>query len=80
MSCRRNVHKPTSYVRNLEVRLLNLLMTPKYFANIQKFKIVKIYKKDMESLQKWTQDWQMQFNTDKCKVMHIGTLEDTLID
>ena len=26
----------------------------------------------MELLQKWSIDWQMQFNPDKCKVMHIG--------
>jgi hypothetical protein len=27
---------------------------------------------DLDDLQKWTDDWQLQFNTKKCKVMHLG--------
>ena len=27
---------------------------------------------DLESLDKWSRTWQIQFNTEKCKVMHIG--------
>jgi len=27
---------------------------------------------DLDSLLKWSQDWQMTFNTDRCKVMYIG--------
>ena len=27
---------------------------------------------DFESLDKWSRTWQIQFNTGKCKVMHIG--------
>jgi len=27
---------------------------------------------DLRSLCNWSQDWQMLFNVDKCKVMHIG--------
>lgn len=27
---------------------------------------------DLDSLCKWADDWQMCFNTDKCKVMHTG--------
>jgi len=29
-------------------------------------------KQDLRSLCKWSQDWQMLFNVDKCKIMHIG--------
>jgi len=27
---------------------------------------------DLDSLQSWSDTWQMKFNADKCKVMHIG--------
>jgi len=27
---------------------------------------------DLDALEKWSQDWQLKFNADKCKVMHIG--------
>ena len=27
---------------------------------------------DLVNLGKWSQDWLMLFNVDKCKVMHIG--------
>jgi len=27
---------------------------------------------DLTKLYNWSQDWQMDFNIDKCKVMHIG--------
>ena len=26
----------------------------------------------MESLQKWSEEWQLKFNSTKCKVMHLG--------
>lgn len=29
-------------------------------------------KKDLEILECWSKDWQMQFNLSKCKVMHLG--------
>ena len=27
---------------------------------------------DLVKLQNWSRDWQMEFNSDKCTVMHIG--------
>ena len=27
---------------------------------------------DLDSLQSWSEVWQLKFNPDKCKVMHIG--------
>ena len=32
----------------------------------------EILRTDIVRLQNWTHDWQMEFNSDKCKVMHIG--------
>ena len=27
---------------------------------------------DLDRLQLWSNTWQLRFNTDKCKVMHVG--------
>ena len=32
----------------------------------------EILRDDIVKLQKWSHDWQVEFNSDKCKVMHIG--------
>ena len=32
----------------------------------------EILKGDLATLQNWSHDWQMEFNSDKCQVMHIG--------
>ena len=29
---------------------------------------------DLLNLFKWSEDWQMAFNVDKCKIMHIHVL------
>jgi hypothetical protein len=29
-------------------------------------------KEDLSKLYEWTERWQMKFNADKCKVMHLG--------
>lgn len=29
-------------------------------------------RKDLEALNDWSEKWQMNFNIDKCKVMHFG--------
>ena len=32
----------------------------------------EILRGDLVTLQNWSHDWQMEFNSDKCQVMHIG--------
>lgn len=34
-----------------------------------------LLQKDMDSLHRWSQTWQMEFNVDKCHTMHIGRSE-----
>ena len=29
---------------------------------------------DLDQLGQWAEEWQMEFNLDKCKVMHFGRL------
>ena len=31
------------------------------------------FQEGLNNLMKWSQDWQMEFNVDKCHVMHIGS-------
>ncbi len=33
-------------------------------------------REDIDKLVKWSEDWQLSFNLDKCKVMHIGSRND----
>ena len=33
---------------------------------------IKQGQQDLKKLGEWSQNWQMPFNLDKCKVMHIG--------
>ena len=33
---------------------------------------VECLRKDLANMEKWSNDWQMKFNTDKCTVMHLG--------
>ena len=39
---------------------------------IQTEEDAKVLKDDISKLYKWSQDWQMLFNVDKCTVMHMG--------
>ena len=33
---------------------------------------MEILRNDLEQLYKWSEDWQMLFNLDKCVVIHMG--------
>jgi len=44
----------------------------KVFSQISTVRDCEILQQDLVLLQKWSQDWQMQFNIEKCKVIHIG--------
>ena len=32
----------------------------------------KVFQEGIDSLMKWANDWQMEFNVDKCHIMHLG--------
>jgi len=32
---------------------------------------------DLDKLALWAQKWQMEFNVNKCKVMHVGNSDDS---
>ena len=41
--------------------------------NIKSERDVEILRNDLKQLYKWSEDWQMLFNLDKCVVIHFGT-------
>ena len=34
----------------------------------------EVLQKDLNSIMEWANKWKMEFNVDKCKVMHLGRL------
>ena len=49
-------------------------MTPKSGQRQYRRKTLKNYRKIWIVLSKWSEKWLLQFNSEKCKVMHIGTV------
>ena len=33
----------------------------------------RVFQEGLDNLMKWANDWQMEFNVDKCHIMHIGS-------
>jgi myo-inositol-hexaphosphate 3-phosphohydrolase len=56
-------------VRN---RLLKFADDTKVFIVVSDINDVNKLQTDTKNLCKWSEDWLMLFNVDKCKVMHIG--------
>ena len=44
----------------------------KICKNIKNERDVEILRNDLKQLYKWSEDWQMLFNLDKCVVMYMG--------
>ena len=66
----------TIYINDIDQGIKN---TIKKFADDTKLigkagseEEVNSIKEDLKKLHKWTEDWQMKFNADKCKVLHLG--------
>ena len=44
----------------------------KLFGIVNSHSDSQILQHDLQKLTDWSHDWQMSFNVDKCKVMHVG--------
>jgi hypothetical protein len=44
----------------------------KLFTDISRDQMAQELQNDIHRLDKWAEKWQLKFNADKCKVMHIG--------
>ena len=64
------------FINDLDMGIENWILKfsddTKIFSELSQVKDCDKLQKDLELLHKWSVDWQMQFNTEKCKVMHIG--------
>jgi len=49
----------------------------KIWCKINTVKDAESLQADLNDLTEWSRRWQMAFNSDKCKVMHIGHRQDT---
>ena len=64
------------FINDMEYAVLSQLL--KFADDAKLFRCVSdpgdayILRDDLKSLCKWSEDWQMLFNVDKCKVMHFG--------
>ena len=47
-------------------------MTQKSIEKTKTKVIQKQLQEDIDSLKKWSRDWQLHFNASKCKLMHLG--------
>ena len=55
----------------LLIGYLNLQMTLNWWAVYSEEEIEQ-FRLDIKRLYDWSVDWQMRFNTDKCKTLHFG--------
>lgn len=58
---------------NLVSKLLKFADDSKMCKNVQKTNDFELLQQDLDRLHEWSKDWQMQFNTDKCSVIHVGS-------
>ena len=64
------------YINDLDVGLISKLSKfaddTKIGINANNDKAVGNLRADLKRIEEWSEKWQMPFNVDKCKVMHIG--------
>ena len=72
------------YINDLEDRISNNTRVLKFADDTKVSQRVdcqkeqEILQKDLDSFCRWAKDWQMTFNTSKCKVMHVGKKNQVL--
>ena len=64
------------YINDIEGGLLSKLGKfaddSKLIKSIKSQNDSEILQRDLEKLEKWADEWQMEFNVDKCSVIHLG--------
>lgn len=65
------------YINDLDVGLLSRLAKfaddSKLGTNVGDLEGIKQLQKDLDNVGDWSIKWQMPFNVDKCKIMHVGS-------
>ena len=64
------------YINDLEegirIVLLKFADDTKIFRKISNSSDTRLLQEDLDALVQWSKKWQMAFNVEKCKVMHMG--------
>ena len=64
------------FIDNLEEGLMNEVLKfaddTKIFRRVDSEEDREMLQRDLDRLVQWSEVWQMKFNVDKCKVMHLG--------
>jgi len=64
------------FINDLDSGIINWILKfaddTKLFSSIPDQLAAERLQQDLDRLVQWSTDWQMSFNVDKCKVMHIG--------
>jgi hypothetical protein len=64
------------YINDIDMGITNSILKfaddTKVYGKVGTMQDVENLKKDLETLCRWSSKWQMSFNVDKCKVMHLG--------
>jgi len=65
------------YVNDLPERCISLMLMfaddTKVTRAITSYSEYSVLQNDIDNLHDWSQEWQLKFNKDKCKVLHLGT-------
>jgi len=64
------------FINDIDEGLLNLILKfaddTKLFGKVGSAAQLDSMRKDLEALSKWSKTWGLEFNVDKCKVIHFG--------
>ena len=64
------------FINDLDVGIENWILKfaddTKVFSSVSSVEEHSKLQKDLQAINRWSEEWQMLFNVDKCKVMHIG--------
>jgi len=64
------------FINDIDCGIVNWILKfaddTKVFANITDDKSRELLQQDLNTLFEWSQNWHMEFNTQKCKVTRIG--------
>ena len=64
------------FINDLDVGIENWILKfaddTKVFSSVNSVEEHSKLQKDLQAIKRWSEEWQILFNVDKCKVMHIG--------
>ena len=62
---------------DIDSNILKFADDTKIFREIRNSTDCSQLQADLDKFVLWSQKWQMEFNVDKCKVMHVGNTDDS---